>query len=452
VVATRDRLDGWKAIAAYFGRERTTVIRWARERGMPVHAMPGGKNRTVFALASELEVWARSTDVGVPSDPPGAPARQEPARAPRRLLWLACAAAVVPAALFYAAEHRSRGPGRPNEAIQQHAVRALPNNAQAARLFLQARDDWASRSAPELNRAVAELQRVTRIEPDFAMGFADLANAYLLAGEAGSLAPAEAFDGAEHAADRARQLDPNLAAAHRAKGFILYWWKHQAGAAGTELRQAIRLDPGQALSHFWYANMLADAGQERPAMREFDSARLADPGSDQIGADYAWALWIFGQEDEARARLRTILGLHHDIVEAEDCFATIALARGDYAAFLQTKEQQTNLRHEPQLDQATRRLAVAYRDGGAGALLRLVIAESLEDQRDAPYPDHSEAAFYASLAGDRRTLLSILDVAISNRERWGAAGYVRRMRAAWSFDSGVIGKISSLTGDMVEPV
>ena len=28
-----ERLDGWKSIAAYLKRDRTTVIRWTRERG-----------------------------------------------------------------------------------------------------------------------------------------------------------------------------------------------------------------------------------------------------------------------------------------------------------------------------------------------------------------------------------------------------------------------------------
>ncbi len=40
-----DRIAGWKSIGAYFGRDRTTAIRWARERALPVHRMPGDKTR-----------------------------------------------------------------------------------------------------------------------------------------------------------------------------------------------------------------------------------------------------------------------------------------------------------------------------------------------------------------------------------------------------------------------
>ncbi len=51
------RLNGWKAIGAYFGRDRTTAIRWARERSLPVKRMPGGKVATVYAYTDELDRW-----------------------------------------------------------------------------------------------------------------------------------------------------------------------------------------------------------------------------------------------------------------------------------------------------------------------------------------------------------------------------------------------------------
>jgi hypothetical protein len=50
------RLDGWKAIAAYLGRDERTAQRW-RLRGLPVHQVPGGKRGTVFAYTQEIDDW-----------------------------------------------------------------------------------------------------------------------------------------------------------------------------------------------------------------------------------------------------------------------------------------------------------------------------------------------------------------------------------------------------------
>lgn len=53
----RRRLDSWKIIAQHLGRTERTVIRWERERGLPVHRVPGGKSRTVYAYTDELDRW-----------------------------------------------------------------------------------------------------------------------------------------------------------------------------------------------------------------------------------------------------------------------------------------------------------------------------------------------------------------------------------------------------------
>ena len=52
-----DVLDSWKQIAGYLRRDVRTVIRWEATRGMPVHRLPGGARRAVYARKSELEAW-----------------------------------------------------------------------------------------------------------------------------------------------------------------------------------------------------------------------------------------------------------------------------------------------------------------------------------------------------------------------------------------------------------
>src|SRR5207249_1376791 len=41
----------------YVQRDITTVIRWKRERGLPVYHVPGGKRHAVFAYAEEIDAW-----------------------------------------------------------------------------------------------------------------------------------------------------------------------------------------------------------------------------------------------------------------------------------------------------------------------------------------------------------------------------------------------------------
>jgi Tol biopolymer transport system component len=51
------RLDSWKEIAAYLNRDITTVQRWEKKEGMPVHRHLHDKRGSVYALPDELNLW-----------------------------------------------------------------------------------------------------------------------------------------------------------------------------------------------------------------------------------------------------------------------------------------------------------------------------------------------------------------------------------------------------------
>lgn len=55
------RLDSWKDIANYLGRDVRTVIRWEK-KGLPVHRVPGGQRQAVFAYTEEIDAWLVSQD------------------------------------------------------------------------------------------------------------------------------------------------------------------------------------------------------------------------------------------------------------------------------------------------------------------------------------------------------------------------------------------------------
>ena len=109
----KQRLDSWKAIAAFFERDERTVRRWEIERGLPVHRVPGSGRGVVFAFTDELEEWLRqpqaqqtepgNPDARRPPDPDPGSAIPAPSRAPL-LPWLAAgllAIAVLVGIYFY---------------------------------------------------------------------------------------------------------------------------------------------------------------------------------------------------------------------------------------------------------------------------------------------------------------------------------------------------------------
>jgi hypothetical protein len=57
-----DRLDSWKEIAAYLKRDVTTVQRWEKREGMPVHRHLHDRMGSVYASRAELDGWTNSRD------------------------------------------------------------------------------------------------------------------------------------------------------------------------------------------------------------------------------------------------------------------------------------------------------------------------------------------------------------------------------------------------------
>ena len=74
-----ERLDSWKAIAAYVKRDVTTVQRWERREGMPVHRHLHDKQGSVYAFCSELDAWSAGRRVVTALNGEESPRTSEPA-------------------------------------------------------------------------------------------------------------------------------------------------------------------------------------------------------------------------------------------------------------------------------------------------------------------------------------------------------------------------------------
>jgi|SRR5580700_5260030 hypothetical protein len=57
-----DRLDSWKDIAVYLGREVRTAQRWERREALPVHRHSHAKGSSVWAFKNEIDAWLLSRD------------------------------------------------------------------------------------------------------------------------------------------------------------------------------------------------------------------------------------------------------------------------------------------------------------------------------------------------------------------------------------------------------
>jgi len=444
------RIEGWKSVAAFLNRDRSTVIRWANERGLPVHSLPGGKTRTVYALKDELEAWVLSHrgDPGVADEAPAPRPVVAPAAAPvqrgRVGLWAAGALLLVAAAAGLAQDSVVAPPVAPVEAPQ-------PLDPASDAVFLAARDNIASRSAGRLQAAIVTLERVSARAPRHVGTHEALAEGYLLAREFGSLPDGLAFARTRHEAARALRLDPRSAVAFRAIGATDYWWDRDPAAAGRAFRRAIAAAPHDALAHQWYANALADNGEHAAALREFAAARMLNPGAPYLMADFAWGLWSAGRTREAEAILIDLEQSDPKLASVQDCLSVVAFADGDLAGYADHLRGRATARSASELAAYSAVVDQALARGDKRAVYEVMLSRALSLAEGTSPSDHAWAAFVASQFGDRTQLLTILRHAERGDERWGSAGFVRRIALRWAGDHEIRSALSGLAQARVEP-
>ena len=107
-----NRLDSWKEIAAYLGREVRTVQGWEKNEGLPIHRHQHARQGSVYAFKSELDVWREARKESPEADvlPPDVGQR----RVPKALIAGLCAtilAGILIAGFVYWENRQSKPSG-----------------------------------------------------------------------------------------------------------------------------------------------------------------------------------------------------------------------------------------------------------------------------------------------------------------------------------------------------
>lgn len=331
-----DRLHSWKDIAAYLGRDVSTVQRWERREAMPVHRHVHEKLGSVYAFRSELEAWWRGRSAtlasGSPHDPRAASlAAPEPTRRRYRPLAIAglIALGVVGTALGLRIARLPGGAG--GSSVSGTASRA----AEVRDLLLRARYLGVRTTGADSQNAIALVERAIALDPSFAPAHAALASAYVT--RLAYVTPDETREleaRAFAAAERALSLDPDLPEAFLARGDLL--WTHSQrfahDRAVLEFRRALSLDPQSDEAHRRLARVYVHVGFFDEALQHADRALALNPSNAQALNSRAQALLWMGHDEEALGVLSSIPGpVLPELVEANVAVALIRLGRYEEA-------------------------------------------------------------------------------------------------------------------------
>ena len=452
------RLDTWKEIGAFFGRDERTVKRWETMRGLPVHRVPGAGRANVYAYTDELAEWLNgakisaepeidsssdslneiavdagaeaSAETSAPSDsdPQGYAGFNDRRVGERRNgvrlslfrqdwpagRYVAILAAVLVAALLGVTVVRRASSARAVRTTAATARHHTPD-PEAEQLYLKGIYYWQRRTPETLHQAVDYFTQAVVRDPQYAEAYVGLADCYNLLREYSEMPPAEAYPRALAAAKRAVALDDSLSGAHSSLGFVDFYWSWDVAGAQREFVRALTLDPNSVIAHHWYGTYLLHLGRFAEALQEIETAQRLDPNSSPILADKGLVLFYAGQQEQAVELLKQLSATEPEFLSPHSYLAFIHLAQGQYPQYLAESRKTATLRR----DETQLAIVGAGEKGLARAGARGMLSDMLKVQQEL-YADGREPAYdlarTCALLGRKQEALENLQNSYEKRE------------------------------------
>jgi len=212
----------------------------------------------------------------------------------------------------------------------------LPTTSlEASSHYARGRQLLVNRRPDDLLQALKEFETAVELDPQFALAWAGMADAAMLAGDVGAIGNEEDYQKRDLAVNRAMALNEELAEVWVAYGDLL---PHR-GAPQDEiiaaLEKAIELSPNYALAYHRYAMNLSGWENSKQRLALYQKAMQLDPITPVYKANAAMQLLDLGRDREA---MQVTMSLVESNPEFYGSYINLALLQARVGHFVEAIE------------------------------------------------------------------------------------------------------------------
>jgi DNA-binding winged helix-turn-helix (wHTH) protein/TolB-like protein/Flp pilus assembly protein TadD len=180
-------------------------------------------------------------------------------------------------------------------------------NAAAYQLFMRGKYHAYKLVLPEVQKGIDYYEQAIAADPNYALAYVELANAYRAMVLTSGASPMEMFPKSKAAAAKAVELDNTLAEAWTALAFNEFWFDWDWKASEEHFKRALDLDPTSAQTHAFYAHLLSNVDRHNEALSEIRKARELEPILLLYAAFEGQILCFAGQTDSSTMVLKSVI-------------------------------------------------------------------------------------------------------------------------------------------------
>jgi TolB-like protein len=215
-------------------------------------------------------------------------------------------------------------------------------SVEAHNAYLQGHFYFERGNLEDYRKSVGFFDQAIRLDPDYAFAYAERSEAWAWIGDLSSEMQKEAWAAATSDAEKAVAIDPQLAEAHAALGWVRFFieWKFAEGLG--ELRRAQELSPWNPTANDLMGRVVVYLGQFQEAEKLARQAIELDPLGYQARTSLARILFTEGKLDEAEASARKAAELQPTAAGSHRWQVFVAIQRGDGDVALREAQQEPN--------------------------------------------------------------------------------------------------------------
>jgi TolB-like protein len=301
---------------------------------------------------------------------------------------------------------------------ETHLLAKKPTeNSEAYEIYLLGRFELNKFTEEGFTKSVQHFQQAIALDPKFALAYASLADAYNAIGYWGYLPPKEAFPEAKRAARMALNIDPDLAEAHGALGYVEFQYEWKFKEAESEFKEAIRLNPNSVSALLRFSEYLFDFQRTQESHEQLERARELDPLSIQITYLYAAVSWFERDFDRAIEQLQKTISM-----DPNNAFAYLTLSPVFYKKKMPaeafTTHEKANSLEGVFSDAEMAEMKNAYETAGLSAYFRKENELRQKRLAEGKYQSPLNIALNYAFAGDDSEVLDWLERAVDEHTPW----------------------------------